>query len=188
MEETIIALILIGIVALPFLAWFILSKKGWCPLFAGLLKWGSILSLICYLVGFLIFWLDRIADTDGILVLTAELLSVLSCASAIIGVPIIWFKNRRTPQAIHDPKVNESPQSTTPSRDFIAFLVAMMVLTVLLTIAIPSFIRSRNTAAQNACINNLRIIDAGKETWAEACRKDAAKEQESTGTNGPPQQ
>jgi len=43
------------------------------------------------------------------------------------------------------------------------FVIAIIVLIILfLTIALPSFIKARNTSAQNACINNLRIIDAGK--------------------------
>jgi Tfp pilus assembly protein PilE len=51
--------------------------------------------------------------------------------------------------------------------------VSILVIVVLAAIAIPSFIKARNTSAQNACINNLRIIDSGKEQaalankWAE---------------------
>ncbi len=33
-------------------------------------------------------------------------------------------------------------------------------------IAIPSFVKARSTARQNACINNLRQIDSAKEQWA----------------------
>ena len=34
------------------------------------------------------------------------------------------------------------------------------------TIAIPNFVRARQTSQMNACINNLRIIDAAKQEWA----------------------
>ena len=44
-------------------------------------------------------------------------------------------------------------------------VIAIGILATLLAIAIPSFVRSRNTAAQRACIENLRMIDAGKEQW-----------------------
>jgi hypothetical protein len=38
-------------------------------------------------------------------------------------------------------------------------------------IAIPSFIKARETAQQNACINNLRQLDSAKEQWALAENK-----------------
>ena len=41
------------------------------------------------------------------------------------------------------------------------FLVPMM-----LAIAIPNFVKARETAQTNACINNLRQIDAAKQEWA----------------------
>src|SRR5262249_52551273 len=37
---------------------------------------------------------------------------------------------------------------------------------ILMAIAVPNFIRSRETARHNACINNLRQIDTAKEQWA----------------------
>ena len=45
------------------------------------------------------------------------------------------------------------------------------IIGLLAAIAIPSFVKARNTAQQNACINNLRIIDAGKEQWAFVARQ-----------------
>jgi hypothetical protein len=40
------------------------------------------------------------------------------------------------------------------------------ILVVIIAIALSSFVRARNQSEQNACIGNLRIIDAGKEQWA----------------------
>jgi competence protein ComGC len=37
---------------------------------------------------------------------------------------------------------------------------------LLAAIAIPNFTRARATSQQNACINNLRMIDAAKQQWA----------------------
>ena len=39
-------------------------------------------------------------------------------------------------------------------------------------IAIPSFVKARDVSQQNACMNNLRMIDSAKEQWALAERKD----------------
>ena len=33
-------------------------------------------------------------------------------------------------------------------------------------IAVPSFVKARETAQHNACINNLRLIEAAKQEWA----------------------
>jgi type II secretory pathway pseudopilin PulG len=37
---------------------------------------------------------------------------------------------------------------------------------MLAAIAIPNFVKARSTSQQNACINNLRQIDAAKQQWA----------------------
>jgi hypothetical protein len=43
-------------------------------------------------------------------------------------------------------------------------------------VAVPSFMKARETSRQNACINNLRQLDAAKEQWALANRKQAGDE------------
>jgi len=43
--------------------------------------------------------------------------------------------------------------------------LALMLL-VLPAIAIPNFVKARQTSQKNACINNLRQIDAAKNQWA----------------------
>ena len=44
--------------------------------------------------------------------------------------------------------------------------VGIAMIMVLLPIAIPNFIKARNTAQTNMCINNLRQIDSAKSEWA----------------------
>lgn len=44
---------------------------------------------------------------------------------------------------------------------FSLFLIPMMA-----AIAIPNFVKARDTAQRNACINNLRQIDSAKQQWA----------------------
>ena len=46
----------------------------------------------------------------------------------------------------------------------ILILVAIVVL--IAAVAIPSFLKARNRSQQNVCINNLRILDAGKYSCA----------------------
>ena len=53
----------------------------------------------------------------------------------------------------------------------VEIMIVVAIIGLLAAIAIPSFVKARNTSQQNACINNLRQIDAGKEQWAMADRK-----------------
>jgi hypothetical protein len=48
----------------------------------------------------------------------------------------------------------------------LAIPVLVAVIGLVAAIAIPSFIKARNTAQMNGCVNNMRMIDAGKEQWA----------------------
>jgi hypothetical protein len=42
---------------------------------------------------------------------------------------------------------------------------AILMIPLMLAIAIPNFVKARETAQQNGCINNLRQIDAAKQQW-----------------------
>ena len=48
----------------------------------------------------------------------------------------------------------------------VEIMIVVAIIGLLASIAIPSFGKARNTAQQNACLNNLRIIDGGKEQAA----------------------
>jgi prepilin-type N-terminal cleavage/methylation domain-containing protein len=52
----------------------------------------------------------------------------------------------------------------------VEIMIVVAIIGLLAAIAIPSFVKARNTSQQNACINNLRIVDAGKEQAAMANR------------------
>jgi hypothetical protein len=58
---------------------------------------------------------------------------------------------------------------------------SMAPVGLLAAIAIPSFVKARNTSQKNACINNLRIIDAAKEQWAMVKRKQDGDEVDPAG-------
>ena len=49
---------------------------------------------------------------------------------------------------------------------YIGILLAIVVIPIMMAIAIPNFIKARETAQTMACINNLRRIDAAKHQWA----------------------
>ncbi len=43
---------------------------------------------------------------------------------------------------------------------------AIIFIPLMMAIAIPNFVKARDVSMQNACINNLRQIDAAKQQWA----------------------
>src|ERR1041384_8213637 len=49
---------------------------------------------------------------------------------------------------------------------FICGYAGIGMCLLLLPIAIPNFVRARDTAQRNACINNLRQIECAKRSWA----------------------
>ena len=49
---------------------------------------------------------------------------------------------------------------------YLGILWAVIFVPMMLAIAIPNFVRARDVAMENACINNLRQIDAAKQQWA----------------------
>jgi prepilin-type N-terminal cleavage/methylation domain-containing protein len=59
----------------------------------------------------------------------------------------------------------------TPSRRDSAFtlieiMIVVAVIGLLAVIAIPNLLKARERTQTNACINNLRLIDAAKQQWA----------------------
>ena len=45
-------------------------------------------------------------------------------------------------------------------------MIVVAIIGLLAAIAIPNFVRARTTSQMNACINNLRLIDAAQQQWA----------------------
>ncbi len=48
----------------------------------------------------------------------------------------------------------------------VEIMIVVAIIGLLAAIAIPNFVKARATAQTNACINNLRQIDAAKQEWA----------------------
>ncbi len=48
----------------------------------------------------------------------------------------------------------------------VEIMIVVGTIGLLAAMALPNFIRSRQTAQANACINNMRQIESAKEQWA----------------------
>ncbi|MHB0912307.1 MAG: competence type IV pilus major pilin ComGC [Armatimonadota bacterium] len=48
----------------------------------------------------------------------------------------------------------------------IEIMIVVLIIGILLAIAVPNFIKARETSRTKACIASLRQIDAAKEQWA----------------------
>src|SRR2546423_7344332 len=48
----------------------------------------------------------------------------------------------------------------------VEIMIVVAIIGLLAAIAIPNFVRARETARKNTCINNLRLIDGAKQTYA----------------------
>jgi prepilin-type N-terminal cleavage/methylation domain-containing protein len=48
----------------------------------------------------------------------------------------------------------------------VEIMIVVAIIGLLAAIAIPNFVKARATSQQNACINNLRQIDAASSQWA----------------------
>jgi prepilin-type N-terminal cleavage/methylation domain-containing protein len=48
----------------------------------------------------------------------------------------------------------------------VEIMIVVAIIGLLAAIAIPNFVRARQTAQANACINNLRVIDGAKNQYA----------------------
>ena len=48
----------------------------------------------------------------------------------------------------------------------VEIMIVVAIIGLLAAIAIPNFLRARSTAQQNACVNNLRQVDAAIQQWA----------------------
>ena len=48
----------------------------------------------------------------------------------------------------------------------VEIMIVVAIIGLLAAIAIPNFVRARNTSQTNACINNLRQMDSAVQQWA----------------------
>lgn len=48
----------------------------------------------------------------------------------------------------------------------VEIMIVVLIIGILMAIAVPNFIRSRESSRRNSCIANLKQIDSAKEQWA----------------------
>jgi prepilin-type N-terminal cleavage/methylation domain-containing protein len=53
----------------------------------------------------------------------------------------------------------------------VEIMIVVAVIGLLAAIAVPNYVRARNTTFRKTCINNLRQVDSAKQQWALENRK-----------------
>jgi hypothetical protein len=93
-------------------------------------------------------------------------------AKASLGLTREWMESQcRSTEALtivnYRSGVKVAGRTSSGGHELMAS-VMVAPIGMLAAIAIPSFVKARSTSQQNACINNLRQLDAAKEQWAMA--------------------
>lgn len=72
-----------------------------------------------------------------------------------------------TPQTVHR-KTKHMKINTSRNAGFtlVEIMIVVAIIGLLAAIAIPNFVKARNTSQANACINNKRQIDSAVQQWA----------------------
>jgi prepilin-type N-terminal cleavage/methylation domain-containing protein len=65
----------------------------------------------------------------------------------------------------------------------VEIMIVVAIIGLLAAIAIPSFMKARTTSQKNACINNLRQIEAAKEQWALETKQSTGSDPVTTAIN-----
>jgi len=56
----------------------------------------------------------------------------------------------------------------------VEIMIVVLIIGILLAIAVPNFIRARESSRAKSCVANLKQIDSGKEQWAMDNKKTSA--------------
>ena len=56
----------------------------------------------------------------------------------------------------------------------VEIMIVVLIIGILLAIAVPNFIRARESSRAKSCVSNLKQIDSAKEQWAMDNKKTAA--------------
>lgn len=87
--------------------------------------------------------------------------------SEAVGIMRSFLGNNRSQQWMYaELSVDEDGLLLKAESPIMGTLMSGNVTGVAAAVAVPSFLKARQTAQRNACINNLRQIDGAKEQWA----------------------
>ena len=81
------------------------------------------------------------------------------------------------------PKKRKNMKNITAKKKgftLVEIMIVVAIIGLLAAIAIPNFVKARTTSQQNACINNLRLIDSSKQQWALEQRKQSTNTPQGT--------
>ncbi|MGV3723999.1 MAG: type IV pilin protein, partial [Actinomycetota bacterium] len=56
----------------------------------------------------------------------------------------------------------------------VEIMIVVLIIGILLAIAVPNFIRARESSRAKSCVSNLKQIDSAKEQWAMDNKKTSA--------------
>lgn len=112
-----------------------------------------------------------LAITSLVLGILGVVLAVV-CVGPLLAIPAVICGH------IARSQIKRSAGAITGSGLALAGLItgyiSLAIVPLLLVIAIPNFVKARDAAMRNQCVNNLRQIDSAKQQWALENQKDAA--------------
>lgn len=110
-----------------------------------------------------------LAITSLVLGILAVLLTIV-CIGPLLAIPAIICGH------IASARINRSGGQLAGKglaiAGFITGYVSLALILVMLPLAIPNFVKARDTAQRNACIHYLRQIESAKQAWALENSKD----------------
>lgn len=95
-------------------------------------------------------------------VLSLVCLSIFSAVPAVICGHLAYSRIRRSGGALTGDGLAIAGLVT----GYIGIAFALFLIPMMAAIAIPNFVKARDTAQRNVCINNLRRLDSVKHSWA----------------------
>jgi prepilin-type N-terminal cleavage/methylation domain-containing protein len=55
----------------------------------------------------------------------------------------------------------------------VEIMIVVLIIGILMAIAVPNFVKARESSRKSACISSLKQVDSAKEQWAMDNKKDA---------------